>query len=235
MKDVVNYASEGGGGTFDRMSIAEYFDSIDAKGWMRELLEVAYVTEYGLEADEQSALNFIFLIATGKLGNTRAFELLGKSDERYQVREETSESPMSWRAAWTNRSSGVITWKPSRNGDGFTLTFQSDGSVCGRGRGHRRTGDPFYPAQGSEYGLAPLREENGDRAVGIRSQRKSAGGVPHNLGGLGYPGHLHRQAFQLAWDNSFLQHRGRRTRCTRVADAAGSKWAMGPRSKSLPN
>jgi hypothetical protein len=55
MKEVVNYASEGGGGTFDRMSMAEYFDGIDAKGWMRELLEVAYVTEYGLEADEQSA------------------------------------------------------------------------------------------------------------------------------------------------------------------------------------
>ena len=51
----------------DKMSIAQYLDRIGATGWMRELLDVAYVTEYGLDAGEQSALNFIFLIGTGDL------------------------------------------------------------------------------------------------------------------------------------------------------------------------
>src|SRR5690606_37337375 len=56
MEDVVDYRKPGGGGAFDRMSIAEYLDRIECAGWLRELLEVAYVTEYGLECGEQSAL-----------------------------------------------------------------------------------------------------------------------------------------------------------------------------------
>ena len=65
--DVVNYETEGGGTAIDRSRSREYFDRIGAPGWMRELLECAYVTEYGLDAGEQSALNFVFLIGTGDL------------------------------------------------------------------------------------------------------------------------------------------------------------------------
>ncbi len=67
----------------DRMSVSEYLDRIGASGWMRELLEVAYVTEYGLDAAEQSALNLVLLIGTDP-GST--FEVYGDSDERYSVR-----------------------------------------------------------------------------------------------------------------------------------------------------
>ena len=31
------------------MSIAQYLDGIGVTGWMRELIDVAYLTEYGLE------------------------------------------------------------------------------------------------------------------------------------------------------------------------------------------
>ena len=84
--DVVDYKTEGGGTKIDRMSIAQYLDGIGVTGWMRELLDVAYVTEYGLDAAEQSALNFVFLIGTGDLEDEEAFALLGESDERYKVR-----------------------------------------------------------------------------------------------------------------------------------------------------
>src|SRR5688572_5456691 len=63
----VDYRTEGGGTALDRQSVAQYLDSLDVTGWMRELLDVAYVTEYGLDAGEQSALNFVFLIGTGDL------------------------------------------------------------------------------------------------------------------------------------------------------------------------
>jgi len=48
--------------TLDRESLGDYLDRIGASGWVRRALEVAYVTEYGLDAGEQSALNLIALI-----------------------------------------------------------------------------------------------------------------------------------------------------------------------------
>ncbi|MDR7398477.1 MAG: NAD(P)/FAD-dependent oxidoreductase [Armatimonadota bacterium] len=67
----------------DRMSVSEYLDRVGASGWVKELLEVAYVAEYGLDAGEQSALNLVLLIGTEP---STTFEVYGDSDERYSVR-----------------------------------------------------------------------------------------------------------------------------------------------------
>ncbi len=67
----------------DHTSLADYLTQIGATGWLYKLLEVAYVTEYGLDAGEQSCLNLIFLIDT-QLND--GFEIFGDSDERYKVR-----------------------------------------------------------------------------------------------------------------------------------------------------
>ena len=126
MGEVVNYETEGGGGAFDRMSIAQYFDKIGATGWMRELLEVAYVTEYGLEPAEQSALNFMFLIGTGDLEDTRLVALLGESDERYKVRggNQRIVDELAKRVEPQIQRRHRLEAIRSK-GEGFTLTFQT--------------------------------------------------------------------------------------------------------------
>jgi monoamine oxidase len=68
---------------FDQLSIADYFDSLGMRGQIRALLEVAYLTEYGREVGEQSALNFLSLFSPDTRGGTLA--LFGKSDERYKI------------------------------------------------------------------------------------------------------------------------------------------------------
>jgi monoamine oxidase len=68
---------------FDNLSISAYFDRIGLHGWLRNLLDVAYVTEYGLSTDQQTSLNFLFLISP-KINNGR-FEIFGVSDERYKI------------------------------------------------------------------------------------------------------------------------------------------------------
>jgi monoamine oxidase len=68
---------------FDRLSIAEYLDGLKLDRWLHELIEVAYVTVYGLDPGEQSALNLLMLIGTG---TARGFGLFGHSDERYKIR-----------------------------------------------------------------------------------------------------------------------------------------------------
>lgn len=68
---------------YDRMSIAEYLTRLGVSGWLRALLEVAYLTEYGMDTGEQSAMNLISLIAP-ELAGERIL-LFGDSDERYKI------------------------------------------------------------------------------------------------------------------------------------------------------
>ncbi|MEX8546590.1 MAG: NAD(P)/FAD-dependent oxidoreductase [Mucilaginibacter sp.] len=67
---------------FDRMSVKEYLDGIGMTGFIRKGIETAYLTEYGLETDVQSAINFLFLFNPDTSGG---FEIFGESDERYKI------------------------------------------------------------------------------------------------------------------------------------------------------
>jgi monoamine oxidase len=79
--DDVTWEAPNGGESLDRISIAEWLDSQGVDGWMRTLLDIGYTTEFGLETDEQPALNFLTMIST----NDEAFEIFGESDERFHV------------------------------------------------------------------------------------------------------------------------------------------------------
>jgi monoamine oxidase len=209
MEEVVNYEAEGGGGEFDRMSIAQYFDSIDAKGWLRKLLDVAYVTEYGLEADQQSALNFIFLIGTGELGDAQAFELLGESDERYKVRGGNQQiaDQLAQRLGEQIQRRHRLEAIRSK-GEGFTLTFQTDGGARDEDADIVLLALPFTLLREVDVKveLPPLKLKaiqelgyghNAKVMVGFKSRPWQK---------LGYSGATYTdEAFQLAWDNSFLQ------------------------------
>ena len=48
---------------FDRLSLHEYLDSIGMTGFIRKGIETAYLTEYGLETDVQSSINFLYLFS----------------------------------------------------------------------------------------------------------------------------------------------------------------------------
>jgi monoamine oxidase len=65
----------------DNLSIAEYLEQANTSTVVRQLLRVAYTTEYGRDPEEQSALNLLFLIGT----EADSFQLYGNSDERYQI------------------------------------------------------------------------------------------------------------------------------------------------------
>jgi monoamine oxidase len=69
--------------TLDRISIAQWLDSVGVSGWFRKLIDVGYTTEYGLPTDRQSALNFLMMIET----DPDPFRIFGESDERYHVHE----------------------------------------------------------------------------------------------------------------------------------------------------
>ena len=78
----VTHEQPSGGEALDRMSIAEWLDARGVSGWVRTLLEVGYTTEFGLEPEEQSALNLLTMIGT----DVDDFAIFGESDERFHVR-----------------------------------------------------------------------------------------------------------------------------------------------------
>jgi monoamine oxidase len=69
-----------GAAALDTESIAEWLDRSSVTGWVRDLLRVAYTTEYGLEIDQQSSLNLLLMIESDP------FRVFGESDERFHVR-----------------------------------------------------------------------------------------------------------------------------------------------------
>ncbi len=78
----ITYAAPGGCEALDRETMTHWLDRNGASGWLRELIEVAYTTEMGLDCDEQSALNFLTFIDPG----LESFKIFGESDERFHVR-----------------------------------------------------------------------------------------------------------------------------------------------------
>lgn len=71
----------------DNMSIAEWLGAeamLTSTSLIRRILERAYTGEYGLEVDEQSIFNLLYLIDAD---NPDPFRIYGSSDERYHLRQ----------------------------------------------------------------------------------------------------------------------------------------------------
>lgn len=208
--EVIDYKEEGGGAKLDRMSMAQYFDSIDARGWMRALLEVAYVTEYGREPGEQSALNFINLIATGDLEDKEAFDILGESDERYKVKggnERVVQELARRLEAQIKREHRLQAIKSK--GEGFTLTFQNgNGSTVEEEADIVVLAIPFTMLREVDMQVElPAVKKAVIAQLGYGTNAKVL--IPFKTRPwkkLGYAGNVYAdEPFQLAWDNSFLQ------------------------------
>lgn len=89
---------------FDSISISQYFDNIGMPQslFLRKGLEQAYLTEYGREVNDQTAINFLFLFTINP-GNS-SYDIFGLSDERYKVMGGNQQIP----DAMTNNLQGQI-------------------------------------------------------------------------------------------------------------------------------
>lgn len=74
----------------DAMSIAEWLDRNQVSGSIRKVVEAAYVGEFGLELDEQSALNLLCVVGT----TPDSFGIFGESNERFRCREGNGTIPI---------------------------------------------------------------------------------------------------------------------------------------------
>jgi monoamine oxidase len=83
-EEYITYRTPNGAQALDRLSLSAWMDIADipAGAPVRRLIELAYVGEFGLEADVCNSLNLLTFIST----DTARLELFGESDERFHAR-----------------------------------------------------------------------------------------------------------------------------------------------------
>jgi monoamine oxidase len=124
--DEIDYRNDGGAAELDRTSLAAYLDRVAPSGAIRRLLEVAYVSEYGLDTHEQSSLNLLLLIG---LDAEERFDVFGESDERYKIRGGNEQLTTALaQSAGERITLGHRLVAVERLGDTYRLTFDVDGS-----------------------------------------------------------------------------------------------------------
>jgi monoamine oxidase len=209
MGEVVNYETEGGGSAFDKQSIDEYLTGIGATGWMREMLEAAYVTEYGLELGEQSALNFLFLIGTGDLTDASACAVLGESDERYKVRGGNQRIVDELAKRVQPQIQMLHRLEAIRSkGQGYTLTFQHEGRAVDEDADLVILTLPFSMLREVKIDVdLPAVKRKAIAELGYGANAKVMVGFKSRpWERRGYAGNVYSdETFQLAWANSYLQ------------------------------
>ena len=203
--EVIDFRNPGNAAALDKLSLGEYLDKIGARGWIREFLKVAYVTEFGLDEGEQSALNLITLISTdlsaGKL------EVFGDSDERYKI----SGGNSAITEHLTRRLDGQIHLGQRleairSRGTGYTLSFQTPNQAV-----HDVHADfviltlPFSVLRDVRLTVdLPSYKRKAIQELGYGTNAKILLGTSQRIWRQQkYSGEVFSdQPFQLAWDNS---------------------------------
>lgn len=68
--------------SLDRTPLSQYLEKSGMDRWAQRLIANAYMIEYGLEADQQSALNLLILIDAD---SSKGFKIFGESDEAFRI------------------------------------------------------------------------------------------------------------------------------------------------------
>ncbi len=126
--------SAGAGGfaaELDKLSLSAYLESRGITGWLRVLIETAYVGEFGLDAGNQSCLNLLTMVSLDVSGGR--FQVFGESDERYRLKggnqalTDALAAKYADRIRFSHRLESV-----AGEGDGYRLSFQTGGSAVER-------------------------------------------------------------------------------------------------------
>lgn len=110
----------------DQMNLGAYIDSLPADKWFKTMLKAAYTGEFGLEPEEQSAVNLVDMMGEQKSG----FELFGDSDERFKLQGGNQQICDRLAASLGEHLQyGHFLTAVKNKGDAFVLSFAGGGST----------------------------------------------------------------------------------------------------------
>ena len=82
---ILDYTTAKVFGHFDNMSITQYLNSLGIQGWLFDFINVVLTREYGMEAKEQSAINFLIMFVP-PVNSDKNYELFGPAHEVYKIK-----------------------------------------------------------------------------------------------------------------------------------------------------
>ena len=187
----------------DRLSIEEYLNRLGVRGWFRDLLDVAFTSEFGLDTGQQSALNFITMIGTDT--SQGKFQIFGDSDERFKI---SGGNDTLIRELARRLEGGVKTGHKlhalSESGGGYSLNFGDRGEVRAD---YVILAVPFTILRQVELRVAlPPRKKLAIEQLGYGTNSKLLLGFRERTWrSQGYSGYLFNDVVQNGWDNSQMQ------------------------------
>lgn len=117
----------------DRTPLRDYLTQNVTVDWLYNILEAAYVNEFGLNLEDQSSLNFIETIGTD---TSHGFQIYGISDQRYKVlggNQQIVSALASQVASQIHLGNRLEALDQSAGGE-YILTFQSGAGGVGEVR-----------------------------------------------------------------------------------------------------
>jgi monoamine oxidase len=123
--DELTWRSRGAAVTLDRTPLDRYLTDAGISGWIRDLVDVSYTAEFGLEIAQQSALNLITMLSPDP------FLIFGESDERFHAHEgnDLITQRLAERVTDGIETGTVLESVREASGRRYTLTFRRNGST----------------------------------------------------------------------------------------------------------
>ena len=106
----------------DKMSLDEYLARLGMNGWLRELMRCSYLSEFGLDLEENSAMNFIDMIS---VSDKNEMQLYGDSDERYSIKGGVVSLINELAASVGNINLEHKLVEINKSGNGYSLIFEN--------------------------------------------------------------------------------------------------------------
>jgi monoamine oxidase len=117
------------GAALNAMSVYQWIESRvpgGHKSALGQLLDVAYVTEYGADTRDQSALNLVYLL--GYQPTTDSLDVFGASDEAFHIRGGNQQLPVAIASSLNDVVVGHSLARLAKTaGDRYSLTFSRSG------------------------------------------------------------------------------------------------------------
>jgi monoamine oxidase len=114
----------------DEQSITEYLKGIGVSGWLYDYLNVTLTREYGMEASEQSAVNFLIMFEA-PTGKEKNYELFGQDHEIAKIKggsQQLTDALYAKIAGQVKLEHGLTGISGSQE-QGYQLDFVVDGQA----------------------------------------------------------------------------------------------------------
>lgn len=190
----------------DNTPLDKYIDALGASAWMTSLLKTAYTAEFGVDASEQSALNFLDTLS---LNLKTELQLYGSNkDRRYKIRggSQTLISMLAKGMDTLIYPEMKLTEINSTSSGQFNLTFnereiiQADFVIMTLPFSALRT------VKMNENAVSPLKKQCIDE-LGYGNHSKLMMGFSYRMWrARGYMGYMLGEDTQASWDNGLFQN-----------------------------